>query len=174
MKRHRDYEEILHEREKIDAQSSVLWKELRDHPYYQIRQDQQTRLNLQRQLPSALVPLLCDEEKLIRLTVDRDVKDDNEGKPYYQWEFRCAFDGDEPYTISMELGEKHEEFIEIDFHPDPVRLWHRALDENGEELAPSLAAFCYACCEHLNEWDANPTKAFPILPGKKGKKEIKE
>jgi hypothetical protein len=170
MKRPRDYEEIVRDYARVSKESSVLFSEMYEHPEYKKRQKQETLLKLQGQLPPVLIPILMDEEKLTALSVDRELEDDSHGEPAAFWKFSCTFEENDTYDYCVLMGDASQnEFNEIDFHRDPLRLWQRALDENEDILSEALAAFCYACCEHMGDWSADPTRAF-VIP--KNKKEV--
>jgi len=167
MKRHRDYDEILHEREEAYKRASALFSEMYDHPEHKKREQEKKKLKLQTQLPPLLIPILCDELGLKSLEMNRELEENSRGNPAYIWHFSAEFKNEE-FTCEVELdtNDSVDDFQPIDFHQNPIRLWHRALDENDDEVGPALAAFCFVCCERLGDYDAEPTKAFRVPIGK--------
>jgi hypothetical protein len=161
----RDYETVLAEERAAWKQYCTLSKELSEHPETKARKEREARQKLIDSLPQALHQELVYNTRLLRFSFDMELDEGHNGDPCRIWRFSADFAG-RSHENSIEEDRSHGDFDLVDFDHRPLRLWHRALDENDDGIGDALAAFCYACCEHLGDFSAMPVKAFPQAKGK--------
>jgi hypothetical protein len=164
----RDYDFILAEEREAFARWNALDDEVSQHPEGIRRRERAKRQELMNDLPPALHHELLDvvfpgKGCLLSIEVDGDEDD---------WEFSAGFEEDYCRRNWKVLG--GNDFQSVAFDSRPLRLWHRALDANRDEVASALAAFCFACCTHLDDDHAMPAGAFEPPPKGKEKEEEKE
>jgi hypothetical protein len=162
----RTFDEISKEFQAASNLCDALYREKYNHPEEVERRlkkrkedDQQKLMDA---LPSTLYHHLVEVEKLIDITIDFEaILDDFNSAKDDIW--ACEVDTGSDYYPN---AGRFESFEHVDFRANSRKLWRDACQSNDDELGPSLAAFCYACCEHLRDFEAYPSKAFPLPRGK--------
>jgi hypothetical protein len=168
----RDYDVILAEEREAFARWNALDEEVSRHPEGRQRRERAIRQALMNNLPPALHHELLDvffpdKGCLLSIDVDGDTNGDE-----VVWTFHARFEEDFFDKNWKTSGKK--DFKLVSFDHRPLRLWHRALDANADEVASALAAFCFACCTHLDDDHAMPAGAFEPPPKGKEKEEEEE
>jgi hypothetical protein len=162
MKRTRDVTEIRRELGEADAKRRALERELQEHPDEVATQKRLAREHMATVLPRALHSRLLD--RVTALRIDETLEDDD-GAVVYTWDFRATIDGHRFQHKSRSRTDSNDADAaagvgRVDFVNDAVWLWYRALDANDGHPRYALAALCYACCEHVSDFTANPAAAF--------------
>ncbi len=173
MKRTREV--IQGEREEIRRKAQALDREWNQHPDTIREEILKKRQRLVNKLPLSLHPVLLDVDFdtygiLISLDIEENLEDKS-GNAVYIWCFHAQFTK-RAYSIAVDTTTqcadkiRFRDFSPVDFQDDALALWENALDFNDiyghEEVGRALAAFCYACAEEIDDFDAYPVLAFPI------------
>lgn len=176
-KRKRPLERVERELSATYAAYAKLERERAEHPDYQRRLATAERARKRRRLEVGLPPRLLQEltsgehfVPLVTFDVCDEVDELDDGTPIRTWTFRCTFEGDAgEYRCDIDrtsvFDHESDRFSDA-FEPivftrsQPLHMWQVALDLNDDDPARALAAFCYACCEQVKDWNALPTAAF--------------
>lgn len=174
-KKPRPLDELKREHADLSKRYYAICKEIDNHP---VEKQVRKQARMQR-LATHFPPLMF--EKMLELgfrdysmCASLDVASDDESVVHL-WEFSASFGNDQftdDFTCDLYVnGQDNDwEFESVDFDQRSTVLWRDALIANSYNPAEALAAFCWACCEHLGDYNAVPSKAFPGMP--RAKKEV--
>ncbi len=165
----RPYSTVVKECDAAYAAYSTLYKEKDTHPEAKALAALKQRQRLENALPPSLHKLLLDNLGLTDFACDCELDENKQGEPARMWKFSATFtDANDNYDCEVDpkaYDDEDDEPIFVIWRGNSKRLWADALAENAT-VGQALAAFCYACCEHLRDWDAYPSKAFKVPKGK--------
>jgi hypothetical protein len=164
----RDIDVIEKEKDEAWKRFAILDEEFGNHPEIKKRRERARRQKLIDNLPRALHAELIDVPyptlgSLEQFDVESVIDEDDLVRV---WTFSVKFSQTQTLDYTADDNDNTTGFDAVNFDPRPLRLWHRALDENNDDVCASLAAFCHACCEHLGDDTAMPVEAFPVPKGK--------
>jgi hypothetical protein len=169
-------------------QTRRLRSERRQHPGHHQRRARRADAHLQSALPSEVWPDVLDRAfagyGALRHLSLRTRPVFGETGPAVHWTFRAEFAHSRVFFTEL-VGDREsplDHFEHVPFCRDARTLWRSAWDTNDHEPAQALAAFCFACAEHVGgALDAEPAVAFvTIAPPRnaggvlRGKTEVKD
>ncbi len=167
----RTLETIERELDAVHARERALWSERWSHPAFAARAQREARERLEKALPARLHAWLLDVDfaeygPLRLITIEHELGVDDSGQhPDFYWSFRGTFARQQvECAVGMDWpaceATRGEPFDKVRFQPDAVRLWRDALEANDDNAGRALAALCFACCDHLDNWTALPADAY--------------